>query len=105
MNQLGICQKIEKGMDIGKAVPVDVLNEDVISAVEHCRSKRESKMSVGTPPVATITSCMSDEVRKAKLKEHLKAEETNGLTPEKVKEILSLLENYNDVFSLTEGER
>jgi len=35
----------------------------------------------------------------------LKAEETNGLTPEKVKEILSLLENYNDVFSLTEGER
>ena len=84
MNQLGICQKIKKGMDIGKAVPVDGLNEDVISAVEHCTSKRESKMSVGTPPVATITSSMSDEVRKAKLKEYLKAEERNGLIPEKV---------------------
>ena len=25
MNQLGMCQRIERGMNIGKAVPVDVL--------------------------------------------------------------------------------
>jgi len=32
-HQLAICQRIEKRMDIGKAVSVDVLSEDVSNAV------------------------------------------------------------------------
>ena len=45
-----------------------------------------------------------DGKRRAKLKEHLESKEANSSTLENC-EILSLLEKYRDVFSLTEGER
>jgi len=55
MNQLGMCLRIEEGMDIGKAVSVDVLSEDVFSAAQSYDGKRKSKMSVGTLSVAMVT--------------------------------------------------
>ena len=100
MNQLGMCRRIEKGMDIGKPVPVNVLSEDACSAGHSYDNKRESKMSIGTQSVAMVTGSTIDEVRKAKLKEHLEAEETNGLMAEEYEEIISCLERYYDVFGL-----
>ena len=92
-----MCQKIEKGMDIGKAVPVDVLSEDVFNAVQSCDSKREDETSANPPSVAMVTGPTAvDEIRRAKLQEHLESEETSDR--------LLLLENYHDWFSLMETQ-
>ena len=97
LNQLGACQKIIKGADIGKATPVDVLNE---------RSAQAEDITLPMVSVITNTTAADEMGRKDKLKEYLESGGmTGGMTTDKQCEIISLLERYHDVFSLTEGER
>lgn len=97
-NKSGVCQRIEKGSNIGKATPIDVLDE---SRIQLNADDATSQV------VCTITDTMAaDEVnRKAKLKEYLESGATsNEMTMDKQHEILSLLEEYHDVFSNERGE-
>ena len=93
MNQLGACQKIEKGMDISKATPVDMLDESSIQVlVEDTASPMAIKYD---------HHYRRQTNRKAKLKEYLKSGVTAAeMTVDKQHEILPLLEKYHDVFSL-----
>lgn len=97
LNQLGACQKIMKGTDIGKATPVDVLDERSTQAVD---------VTPSIVSVITDTTAADEADRKLKLKEYLESGGvTGGMTIDEQCEILSLLERCHDVFSLTEGER
>ncbi|XP_065917442.1 uncharacterized protein [Dysidea avara] len=95
INQLGMSQKIDKGM----AIP------NVLGAMQCCDSKQGSEKSVVPPIVAMVSgSIIAEEERKGKLKEYLESVEISScLTSEENCAILSLLENYHDVFSLIEG--
>ena len=70
LNQLGACQKIMKGADIGKATLVDMLDE---------RSTQAEDATLPMVSVITDTAAADEVDRKAKLKEYL---ESGGVTGE-----------------------
>ena len=62
----------------------------------------EGQAGVDSLMVTILTGCIiANGVRKAKLREYLDSGETNGLTTKEHCEILSLLDNYHDVLSLS----
>ena len=108
VNHLGITQKLEKGMEVGKAQPVEVIRE-MDKEVNSCFIEDSITPAVKVTVIdsRTETPLPTDLTqRKVKLVECL----SNGfagsnLTTKEHQQVLSLLENYNDVFSLGEGDR
>ena len=107
INQLGMSQKIEKGWIWERQyLWMYSVRKNVLDTMQCCDSKQGSEKNVVPPMVAMVSgSIMAEEERKAKLKEYLGSVKISScLTSEESYAILLLLENYNDVFSLTEGE-
>ena len=108
VNHLGITQKLEKGMEVGRAQPVEVIRE-MDEEVHSCLSEEgmTSVVKATGPDSRTKIPSLTDVTqRKVKLVECLSnGFAGNNLTTKEHQQVLSLLENYNDVFSLGEGDR
>ena len=106
VNHLGITQKLEKGTEVGRAQPVEVINK-ADKVVNNCFS--EESVSSGVKTIdsrAEIPAPMNVTQRKAKLVEYVgNGLSGSNLTTKEHQQVLSFLENYNDVFSLGEGDR
>ena len=93
-------------MEVGRAQPVEVIRE-VDKEVNNCFSEENVNSGVRTiDSGAEIPALTNATQRKAKLVECL----SNGfagsnLTTKEHQQVLLFLENYNDVFSLGEGDR
>ena len=106
VNHLGITQKLEKGTEVGRAQPVEVINK-ADKEVNNCFNEGSVSSSVKTiDSRAKIPAPMNVTQRKAKLVEYMgNGLAGSNLTTKEHQQVLSFLENYNDVFSLGEGDR
>ena len=106
VNHLGITQKLEKGTEVGRAQPVEVIHK-ADKEVNNCFSEGSVSSSVKTiDSRAKISAPMNVTQRKAKLVEYVgNGLAGSNLTTKEHQQVLSFLENYNDVFSLGEGDR
>jgi len=118
-NSLGFSQKAEEGMEIGSVFPVEVIEPPDSNSVWAFQGNGKLptwdpdeallSASCSRPGVKAIGSnnCGEREVwRKQKLREVLADDIADSSLPDLEREQLwSLLEEYQDVFSLEEGER
>ena len=108
VNHLGITQKLEKGMEVGRAQPVEVIRE-MDEEVNNCFSEEGMTSVVKATAIdsmAEIPSLTDVTQRKVKLIECLNNRFAgSNLTSKEHQQVLSLLENYSNVFSLGEGDR
>ena len=112
INCLGLAQKIEGGLDIGSAHAVEVL---ATGGKDNPTSDENNEMgpgpmneSVDTTLVKTVSSKwekLEVNTRKEKLREYLDCGTSAGVSTEEYQQVLSFLEQYHDVFSLTESDR
>ena len=112
INYLGLTQKIERGLDIGSAHSVEVLTTEGKDNSEGNNEMGPGPMDESmdcTTLVKTVGSkCKKPEVdnRKEKLIGYLDCGTTSaGVSTEEHQRVLSFLEQYHDVFSLTDSDR
>ena len=104
---LGITQKLEKGTEVGRAQPIYVyIVKEIDKEVNNFLSEEGTTSVKSFNPEEKISLLMDEAQRKVKLTECL----INGfagsnLTTKELQEVLSFFENFNDVFSLSEGDR
>ena len=76
VNRLGVCEKVEKGMDIGMATPVDVLGEGKLSGMQICYSEKDiHKDSAISSLVGIVNDSITEENRKDKMRVYLECGE------------------------------
>ena len=113
VNCLGLMQKIEGGTDIGSAQSVEVL---ALKGKDSSKSDGNYEMgpdlsdeSVDQTLVKTISSeseKLEVDNSKKKLREYFDCGTTStGVSTEECQQVLSFLEQYHDMFSLTESDR
>ena len=116
INRLGLAQKIEKGMAIGSAQAVEVIamgEEDGFKSGGNLGCVGETNMIDESRDHMTLVKTINskyDELevdsRKKKLREFLDCGTmTSEISTEECQRVLSFLEQYHDVFSLSESDR
>ena len=111
VNRLGITQRLEKGLEVGKAQPVEVISEvnmEVNDCSDILNTSKGNTASVvnAIDSTAKLPTVRDVSQRKAKLVDYLSEGGVNSnLTTKEQQQMLSFLKDYHDVFSLDDGDR
>lgn len=104
VNGLGFTQRMNEGMEIGTVQPIEVVRPTEGSDMSSIPEKSGNYSEVRSLNVADgITNKLIPAGRKKQLKELIS--QGCSLQGKDEEQLLSLLEEYHDVFSLEEGER
>ena len=108
INQLGIAQKMEGGVDVDSTHPVEVLTQEEKNSLKTDENPLDGFRDCLALVNAIDTKCdvLGEANRKRVLREYLDSRATSmGTTTKECQQVLSFLEQYHDIFSLTESER
>ena len=111
VNCLGITQRLEKGLEVGKAQPVEVINKVDMEVNDRSDTLNASKENIASVVNAIDSTTKLPTLRdtsqgKAKLMDCLSERGINSnLTTKEYQQMLSFLKDYRDVFSVDDGDR